>query len=96
MDNVFWSSFMEGFTGGGMLSPPEQPGAATQVFAEPPVEDESGAVSRDVVLASAGRTSSFADPVIEALRPEIGDKGVEAVAETIRRYREKTAHGAHN
>jgi hypothetical protein len=48
MDRVFWSSFMEGFTGGGMLSTPEQPGAVTQVFADPAVENEPGSVVRSV------------------------------------------------
>jgi hypothetical protein len=78
MDRVFWSSFMEGFTGGGMMSIPEQPGAATQVFADPPIEPNALREVREI------------------LRPEIGDQGVEAVAETIRRYKEKMAHGAPN
>ncbi len=61
---IFASAFLDGFSGAGLYRRLRQPGAATQVFADP-VEEECEVVCSE--QTSNGKRTALSKPPIEAL-----------------------------
>jgi hypothetical protein len=88
--NIFVDAFLDGFTGGSLLTRLEEPGAPTQVFPDP--EPEASSVPAHLWSLIHDQFALVA--LEEIFVKELGEQSAPSVSTAIRRFVDKVEHGA--